>query len=424
MSLQLRSARSVAVPARVDLTAWTVDEWGMNDDGALCGAGRPGILLPEAVCSIAGFCTVGRAVGAQLHLSSREHSLAVLTSPGHNGVSCWTSCTRVDSRVSHLQIATESSGRQETPLMPGSPSSAPAAALPSFFFANDADNRMTDEDYLPSWSRASATSPHPAAVDAEGSGQAAAGPSSSSRSAGAKANGPGATQKDVGMGQSPVLNPTHLVGLDLDMAESSEALSRAIFGGNSASSFASSFTKFQDRSPDLAETRKSPRSRRKTLSNDSSAPLSFANVASLSVTSPAGSPSVSRAGSSIVGTQLSTDRPRTASSKQHASGPADYAGALPDGLHKRSTNASGATELDELRIQVRDGRQPVLASIPDERLPIGFCQARVPVLRHLHSKAERHYWPSTRHATSFDLCRSRSLRPSLPRRGPKGRHLA
>ncbi|BGO91639.1 hypothetical protein NBRC10512_008087 [Rhodotorula toruloides] len=235
--------------------------------------------------------------------------------------------------------------------MPGSPSSAPAAALPSFFFANDADNRMTDEDYLPSWSRASATSPHPAAVDAEGSGQAAAGPSSSSRSAGAKANGPGATQKDVGMGQSPVLNPTHLVGLDLDMAESSEALSRAIFGGNSASSFASSFAKFQDRSPDLAETRKSPRSRRKTLSNDSSAPLSFANVASLSVTSPAGSPSVSRAGSSIVGTQLSTDRPRTASSKQHASGPADYAGALPDGLHKRSTNASGATELDELRIQ-------------------------------------------------------------------------
>ncbi|BGO99888.1 Proteophosphoglycan ppg4 [Rhodotorula toruloides ATCC 204091] len=235
--------------------------------------------------------------------------------------------------------------------MLGSPSSAPAPALPSFFFADDADHRMTDDDYLPSWSKASTTSPHPAAIDAGGSGSTAAGPSTSSRSAKVKANGSGATQKDVGMGQSPVLSPTHFVGSDLDMAESSEALSHAIFGGNSASPFASSFTKFQDRSPELAATRKSPRSRRKTLSNDSSAPLSFANVASLSVTSPADSPSVSKAGSSIAGAQSGADRPRTASSKQHGSGTAEYAGALPEGLQKRSTSANGATGADEQRIQ-------------------------------------------------------------------------
>ncbi|BGP32337.1 Pre-rRNA-processing protein fhl1 [Rhodotorula toruloides] len=234
--------------------------------------------------------------------------------------------------------------------MLGSPSSAPAAALPSFFFADDADRRIIDEDYLPSWSRASATSPHPAAADAGGAGQAAAGPSSS-RSAEVKTNGPGATQKDVGMGRSPVLNPTHLAGLDLDMAESSEALSRAIFGANSASSFASSFKNFQDRSPELAATRKSPRSRRKTLSNESAAPLSFANVASLSVPSPAASPSASRADSSDPGTLLGADRPRTASSKQRASSTAEYAGALPDGLQKRSTSADGATRLHEPRIQ-------------------------------------------------------------------------
>ncbi|BGP24900.1 proteophosphoglycan ppg4 [Rhodotorula toruloides] len=104
--------------------------------------------------------------------------------------------------------------------------------------------------------------------------------------------------KDIGLGLSPVLSPIHLVGSDCDVAESNDALSRAIFGGKNASSFASSFTKFQDRSSELVAARKSPISRRKTLSTDAAAPLSFANIASLSDITSAPAPSRSKGGRS------------------------------------------------------------------------------------------------------------------------------
>lgn len=313
--------------------------------------------------------SIGRMNASAVEASS-EHSLPVLTLASWPGQATERD-TLVLTVTTGKQITSGPSGSQEAPPMLGSTSSS--AALPSIFLADSTDHRMVDEDYLPAWSKSMSTSPRLAPVEAGASGSNAAG-SPAAFAAVSHTNGTGAT-RNVGIGLSPVLSPTHLSDAGLDMVQSADTLSRAAFGGNGASSFASSFSKFQEKSPEFAAIRKSPISRRQTLATEVSAPLSFANVASLSAASPSASPSMSRASSSVTGTQTGASRHRAASSKQHALGTADFAGALPDGLQKRTTSGDAAMSSDEPRIQVRAVEGIELGSRADDNPHVGFRQA-------------------------------------------------
>jgi hypothetical protein len=202
---------------------------------------------------------------------------------------------------------------------------------------------------------------------------------------------------DVGTGLSPLMEPTSLASmsmpLDLDLRTSADNLEALLAGGSG--SFNSAFKNYQP-SPKQEPSAIRPSPSTRSLSLDSPAPLSFANVSALTSQSPTTAPPQPNVSSepapfataSIRSPTLAT--PKTATTAIAPS----FAEGLPTGLQRRAT-AGESAEQDHTRIQVRF---LILFSCLCSPLPAsctGLRQARIPFLRHLHPEAQRHHRPSS-----------------------------
>ena len=305
--------------------------------------------------------------------------------------------------------------------MLGSPP-ASAAALPSFL--------VEDNDFLPAWSRALSASPR--LVPAAGPSGAAS-TSASAGVGGLEAFGLDlavdrrASQDtpmldaptlpsphDVGNGLSPILGPTLMSASPRPLENRQEDnvgdLSGA-FEGQHRSSFESSFNKYHHAPPiDNPAPHKSP-TRRKSSHGDTSAPLSFDNATTLpspSLAAPLtgpGPPTDGRATSAPTAAALHS--PILHAPKLESPASANFAHGLPSGLQRRTTLGGALGEQDKGKIQVRllftaaNVRRTFLTRL----LPLaGIRQARVPLVRHLHTEAQRHHRPSSS-STSLSLFR-------------------
>ncbi|GAA5895958.1 hypothetical protein JCM6882_005571 [Rhodosporidiobolus microsporus] len=267
--------------------------------------------------------------------------------------------------------------------MKGSPPTT-TAELPSFSFLDDAGSRPSqDHDFLPAWSRGLSTSPKLTATSIDGtSGLPDVG------GAGLEIFGADILMKDlekgllhadpsqpnVGNGLSPVLGPTHHLAASplppLDSRARSGSLGGA--GGGASSSggaFDSAFKKYQ---PGGAQESGPPRPAAvgRSLSLDSPAPLSIANVSAIASMSP----DLQTPGSAV------PHSPSLVTPKVEPSGA--YAEGLPSGLERRATNVGAGAGQDTSRIQayaklefpsfdiyiqklsVTIGRRPATAAVP------------------------------------------------------------
>ncbi|GAA5941187.1 hypothetical protein JCM3775_006644 [Rhodotorula graminis] len=249
--------------------------------------------------------------------------------------------------------------------MLGSPP-ASAAALPSFL--------VEDSDFLPAWSKALSASPRldPAAGPSGGPGTSSSASRTGLDAFGLDPKGDhGASQDtamldashvpsphDVGNGLSPVLGPTLMSAsphpLERRQDDDVGDLSGA-YDGQHRSSFESSFNKFH-RPPvsDAPTPHKSP-VRRKSSHSDLSAPLSFANVATLPSLSPivppvgAISPIDGPATSAPAASALRS--PNLHDPKLESQSSANFAHGLPSGLQRRATLGAAVDEQDKGKIQ-------------------------------------------------------------------------
>lgn len=242
----------------------------------------------------------------------------------------------------------------------GSPSST---AFSTFLDTVPSAAGVENHDYLPAWSRSTSNPPLLLPTSVDGTGITGFGvPSSGLELFGGDLMGDvemeglqQAVKPGVGMGLSPLMQPTSMsalsMPLDLDLQKSAEAID-ALLGGGSGS-FNSAFKNYQP-SPkqEQVDVRPSPSTR--SLSLDSPAPLSFANVSALTSMSPVTSSSQrpSTASKPLPHIDASLVSPAFGSSKVGDSmAPPSFAEGLPSGLQRRAT-AGMTSEQDTTRIQV------------------------------------------------------------------------
>ncbi|GAA6001417.1 hypothetical protein JCM10207_006656 [Rhodosporidiobolus poonsookiae] len=225
-------------------------------------------------------------------------------------------------------------GHVNSPTAAGAMLGSPPPAFPSL---DDLSHRAGESDFLPAWSRTLSNSPKLQPTD--GNIGRSGSPGAFLRVEDAM-QGVEATRPDVGLGLSPVLGPILDADSPAPLEQQGRKQSLGTPGGEGGGSFDSAFKKFQP-SPSQDRGRPSPVTR--SLSFDSPAPLSTANVAALPSMSPvlpphsAASPRASMRSPSLA--TLKAEVPMSMS---------NFAEGLPEGLERRAT---GVAEADEGRIQ-------------------------------------------------------------------------
>ncbi|GAA5828894.1 hypothetical protein JCM11251_005911 [Rhodosporidiobolus azoricus] len=252
--------------------------------------------------------------------------------------------------------------------MPGSPP-ASSAALPSFSFLDDAGSRASrDHDFLPAWSRGLSTSPKLTATriggdsilpDVHGSGLELFGADILMKDLEKGLLQVSPSRPNVGIGLSPILAPNLLATSPVPPLHApvrsdtlgdvlGNSLEEAGIAAANGTAFDSAFKKYKSISTsDDGAARPSLAGR--ALSLDSTAPLSFANVAALPSISPDPHSNLPYGlSSAAAATSASLQSPALLTPKVEEG--VAFAQGLPSGLERRATKAAGPGQ-DTSRIQ-------------------------------------------------------------------------